>query len=969
MPPAYRLPTLPPPMAEPMTDSTTQHDSEDSRGSARSSDLGGRSYPLKAIEALFGGALDRPPGKPRDAWLRHAAGGDETLLAEVQELLGAHETSGAFLQKSALINMPEGMAPGNEALIDAEIGTQLGPYELIEVLGEGGFGSVFRAQQTAPVRREVALKVIKLGMDTRQVIARFEAERQTLAMLDHPCIARVLDAGATENGRPYFVMDLASGKDLTKFCDEQRLSIEDRCQVFEDLCLAMQHAHQRGIIHRDLKPSNILASRQEGRIVPKVIDFGIAKAISEDLADGSMFTELGQIIGTPIYMSPEQATGSADIDIRADVYSLGVILYELLVGVTPLSTDDVRASSADLASFLRDFVATPPSQRLASPGVNLDAVARARKATIGELRSCVRGDLDHIVLCALEGDRDQRYESAAALARDVRRALENRPIEARPPSSMRRTAKFMRRHQIAASAAAAVLIVAIAGVAVSISSLRGKRDQGLVLQRILVAASNATAVDGFEDTAAAIEGQIARVYSPDAPIIVDALATRADRLSRRGAMGESLEFRRRALEAAKRIHGQDHEDTDLARAALGLQLARMGQRSEAQRELGSAVAADSLRTPPGTPAFNSARIELSRQLLDEDQLERAELLAATADEVARTAGVQDRRLRIEALEALVQVQSRTSKTKRVLASWRVLLETYDQSLPATSLFAVRKYIECSRWLINVGNPNEAARTARRAIERLAAIADVPVDLQLAAVRALNRAALDAPEVISAERAKKSLQREVELARTSYGGTSAGYIGTLQAVADLFEQLGDFGNALELRCTRFKIIRINTATLNELAKSILLASLADQLGAKADSVCRRDGLDGASYYAAKEAISLALDVEPENAFFLEAQLILTVRTGSYGNLFSLIENFRRVTGMSGEHPLILALQAIAYSVQQNRVSKSVALLKEATELAKQPQFVSVPRLQETLDWARRTVSLAAGTELEVLDSND
>ncbi|MFT7171576.1 MAG: serine/threonine protein kinase, partial [Paracoccaceae bacterium] len=540
-------------MAEPMTDSTTQHDSEhpqDSRGSARSSDLGGRSYPLKAIEALFGGALDRPPGKPRDAWLRHAAGGDETLLAEVQELLGAHETSGAFLQKSALINMPEGMAPGNEALIDAEIGTQLGPYELIEVLGEGGFGSVFRAQQTAPVRREVALKVIKLGMDTRQVIARFEAERQTLAMLDHPCIARVLDAGATENGRPYFVMDLASGKDLTKFCDEQRLSIEDRCQVFEDLCLAMQHAHQRGIIHRDLKPSNILASRQEGRIVPKVIDFGIAKAISEDLADGSMFTELGQIIGTPIYMSPEQATGSADIDIRADVYSLGVILYELLVGVTPLSTDDVRASSADLASFLRDFVATPPSQRLASPGVNLDAVARARKATIGELRSCVRGDLDHIVLCALEGDRDQRYESAAALARDVRRALENRPIEARPPSSMRRTAKFMRRHQIAASAAAAVLIVAIAGVAVSISSLRGKRDQGLVLQRILVAASNATAVDGFEDTAAAIEGQIARVYSPDAPIIVDALATRADRLSRRGAMGESLEFRRRALEAA-----------------------------------------------------------------------------------------------------------------------------------------------------------------------------------------------------------------------------------------------------------------------------------------------------------------------------------------------------------------------------------------------------------------------------------
>ena len=918
---------------------------------------GGGGYPLKAIEALFAGAMERPAGAPRMKWLRHAAGEDEALLAEVEELLAAHQTSGEFLEKNALMGVTGLLAPANEALIDAQIGTQLGPYEIIELLGEGGFGTVFRARQSAPVRREVALKVIKLGMDTRQVIARFEAERQALAVLDHPSIARVLDAGATDNGRPYFVMDLASGRDLTEFCDRERLTIHERCRLFMELCQAMQHAHQRGIIHRDLKPSNVLVSRQEGRPFPRVIDFGIAKATGEDVADASMFTEQGQIIGTPIYMSPEQATGSADIDIRADVYSLGVILYELLVGVTPLSTDDLRASSHDLAAFLRDFEAPPPSQRLTTLGDKLPEVAAARGATPSELRSAIRGDLNHIALCALENARDQRYESAAALARDVERALENRPIEARTPSTLRRALKFVRRHRVGVSAGAAVLAAAIVGIIISIGSLRSKRDQGLVLQNVLQKANDATALGEVDRTAEALERQIARAYSTDAPIIVDAFATLAEGLGRRGAIADSLDARRRALKAATRIHGEDSGVTDLTRAALGLQLAAAGERSEAASALAAAVEADSRRFPPGTPALNGARIGLVRLLLDEDALVRAEALASTADEIARTSGSQDKQLRIDALEALVQVQMRSGNTKGARSTWQTLMDTYDRAFPKTSLVVPRKRLELSRWFVNVGDNSAAAREAKRVLKNLASIVAVPRDLHFSAVRALNEAALDAPLVVSRNEAIESFEAEVELARATYGKESAAYIETLKVAANRSAQLGKMGKALELRCERFKLVRAKIAKTNDFARNGLLWALAEDLGKGADSICRRDGLDGASYVAAREAVELALELNPEDGFLLEAQLILMVRTRDFVSVYAKIQKFQTVTGMVGEHPLSLALQAICYSLQRNNMAVAKVTLERALSLAKEPQFVSTPRLHETLNWAKRTLAIA------------
>ncbi len=919
---------------------------------------GRSSYPLKAIEALFAGALERPLGAPRQSWLHHAAGGDEALLAEVNELLAAHDTSAGFLEKGALLGSSDPLVPANEALIDAQIGTQLGPYELVELLGEGGFGTVFRAKQTEPVRREVALKVIKLGMDTRQVIARFEAERQALAVLDHPCIARVLDAGATENGRPYFVMDLASGVDLTKFCDGERLTVRQRCDVFIDLCFAMQHAHQRGIIHRDLKPSNVLASRQEGRIVPKVIDFGIAKATGEDLAEASMFTELGQVIGTPVYMSPEQATGSADIDTRADVYSLGVILYELLTGVTPLSTDDLRASSADLAVFLRDFEATPPSQRLSGLGPELVTTARARGSNPADLRSQVRGDLDHIVLCALEGNRDERYESAASLARDVQRALENRPIEARPPSSLRRTGKFIRRHQVAVAAGAIVLGTTLFGAAFSIGQLKDKENQGRVLQSVFLATSNNRAVDGFEDTVEGIENQIADAYSTNAPIMVNALSALADNLARRGAIQGALDARHRALQAAQRIHGENAEETDLARASLGLELARAGRRVEAGAALAAAVRADSERSEPGTPMFNNARVELAQLLLDDDQLDRAEEVATTAATIAQTAGSDDHRLRTEALEALVQVCMRRGEEDRAQATWESLLEAYDLAHSAQSLVPSRHRVEYSRWLYSVGKFADAARLSDGVVRHLGAVPDVPAELELDAVRSLNRAALEAPYSIGGAKVKASLRRERKLTRSVYGRRSRAYGDALRHIADSFKRLGDPGAALEIRCIQFRLLQDQLgAAPTDFRLTLVLTALADELGSQAEFVCRRDDLDDAAYHAAMDAVGLALELNPKDAVLLETEMILTVRIGDYMDFFQRNQHFRNVTGMSGEHPLNLALMAIGFSMQRQKIKEADTLLQRAREMAKKPEFVAVPRLHETLDWAEDVIDRA------------
>jgi tetratricopeptide (TPR) repeat protein len=425
-------------------------------------------------ESLFHRALEKPAGE-RAAFLDQACAGDAALRQHIEALLRAHDNPGSFLARPPLdagaTGPPppvppadeegpgrlSGDAPGARPVSEGP-GSRIGPYKLLQQIGEGGMGAVFLAEQTEPVRRRVAVKVIKPGMDTAQVVARFEAERQALALMDHPHIAKVLDAGTTHSGRPYFVMELVKGVPLTRYCDERRLTPRERLELFLPVCQAVQHAHQKGVIHRDLKPSNVLVALYDGRPVPKVIDFGVAKATGPRLTERTLFTGFGAIVGTLEYMSPEQAElNQLDIDTRSDIYALGVLLYELLTGTTPLERKRVReAGLLEVLRLIREEETQRPSTRL-STAEDLPAIAAGRGVEPKKLSRLLRGELDWIVMKCLEKERGRRYETANGLARDIERYLHDEPVQACPPSAAYRFRKFVRRHKTGLAIAGLIL--------------------------------------------------------------------------------------------------------------------------------------------------------------------------------------------------------------------------------------------------------------------------------------------------------------------------------------------------------------------------------------------------------------------------------------------------------------------------------------------------------------------------------
>ncbi|PTX90638.1 serine/threonine-protein kinase [Opitutus sp. ER46] len=426
-------------------------------------------------DELFADALELPVGA-RTELLDRVCAGDPARRARLEALLAAHAGAGGFLE--------EGPA-GVPRRIEERIGDVLGRYRLEQKLGEGGCGAVYLAEQQAPVRRRVALKVIKLGMDTRAVIARFEAERQALALMDHPDIARVFDAGATDAGRPYFVMEYVEGIPITRFCDEHALPVRARLELFARVCLALQHAHQKGVIHRDVKPSNILVALVDGVPAPKVIDFGIAKATQDRLTDRTLVTAVGQFIGTPAYMSPEQVDQrDVDVDIRSDVYALGVLLYELLAGRLPLEPGTLTQGGLDsFRRLAREGAVVRPSAKVAALAAAEQAdVARGRSTTPRALVAALRGDLDWITARCLEKDPDRRYGTARELAADVLRHVRREPVEARPPGALYRVERFVARNRLACASAAAVLAALLAGTGVSVwQAVRATRAEGVAV--------------------------------------------------------------------------------------------------------------------------------------------------------------------------------------------------------------------------------------------------------------------------------------------------------------------------------------------------------------------------------------------------------------------------------------------------------------------------------------------------------
>jgi len=418
------------------------------------------------IRSIFFDAIEKETAEERAAFLDKACKDNVDLRRKVEALLAEHDEAKAsdFLEGPPILIPPL----GPDSQIEGP-GTVIGRYKLLEEIGQGGMGVVYMAEQIEPEPQKVALKIIKLGMDTKQVIARFEVERQALALMDHPLIAKVLDAGATETGRPYFVMELVKGVPITEFCDKNELNTSQRLELFIQVCQAVQHAHQKGIIHRDIKPSNILVTLHDVKPVPKIIDFGIAKATNQRLTEKTLFTRFAQLIGTPEYMSPEQAQKSElDVDTRTDIYSLGVLLYELLTGTTPFDGKELRRAGYDeIQRIIREEEPVKPSTRLSTLGETLTHIARQRHTDPDMLQKLIQGDLDWVVMKSLEKDRTRRYATAVELAADLERHLKNEPVQAAAPSTAYKLRKFIRRNRVAVIVGLLVASAIIIGAALA----------------------------------------------------------------------------------------------------------------------------------------------------------------------------------------------------------------------------------------------------------------------------------------------------------------------------------------------------------------------------------------------------------------------------------------------------------------------------------------------------------------------
>ena len=584
------------------------------------------SQPKEKLEAIFEAAVALESDALREAYLSRVCH-DLELRREVESLLEAHRNPDSLFVEEAT----DSEAASRCQPFQASLGMVIGRYKLLEKIGEGGMGVVYMAEQEEPVRRRVALKIIKLGMDTQQVVARFEAERQALALMDHPNIAKVLDGGATDTGRPYFVMELVQGVPITEFCDQNRLPALERIKLFIQVCQAIQSAHQKGIIHRDLKPTNILVTLNAGVPMPMVIDFGVAKATQQKLTEKTVFTNYATMIGTPAYMSPEQAEMSRlDVDTRSDIYGLGVLLYELLTGTTPFPEKRLRSASyQEMQRIIMEEEPERPSTRLrrksaeastSSPSTShsLAAKALATAAQLSTLHSQLSTDLDWIVMKCLEKDRARRYETANGLAADLKRHLDNEPIVARPPSNLYRFQKLVRRNKLAFAAGTAVAAALLVGLAVSTFLFiqeRSAHDRALAAetlaeQRLTESEANATLAKQRLDESEAISKFLTQVFqSPDPRrdgrtiTVAETLATASKKLeteltnqpARRaklqttlggtykalGLYGEAIAFQEKVRDYLLAASGPEHPDTLNAMNDLANSYSDAGRRDEA----------------------------------------------------------------------------------------------------------------------------------------------------------------------------------------------------------------------------------------------------------------------------------------------------------------------------------------------------------------------------------------------------
>jgi serine/threonine protein kinase len=591
---------------------------------------------------IFAEAIQLSAGE-RSAYLECACGDDEELRRRVERLLKAHDQVGNFLEQPAPGAAPEAKV---EASVGEKPGDRIGRYKLLQQIGEGGCGVVYMAEQEEPVRRRVALKIIKPGMDTKSVLARFEAERQALALMDHPNIAKVFDAGATESARPYFVMELVRGVKITDYCDGKSLNMEARLSLFVQVCQAVQHAHQKGIIHRDIKPSNILVTTAEGgSALPIVIDFGIAKATTNQrLTDRTLFTAFEMLIGTPAYMSPEQADLSGvDVDTRTDVYSLGVLLFELLIGSPPFDGGSLMKAGLDeIRRLIRERDPDRPSMRLSTmSAADLTATAQRRQSAPPALIRSVRGDLDWIVMKALEKDRRRRYETANGLALDVQRYLADEPISARPPSKLYKFQKSVLRHKllfIGIGVIALLLVVSLVAVSAALAKERRSRLRSQhttkFLEDMLKGVGPSAALGRDTTMLGEILDQTAERVGKemtDQPVVEAELRSLIGRLYRQiGNFDRAEEMDRVALAIPRKQFGSESPETAASLNELGLAFISESKLSEAEK-------ADDKALAIRRRVFGNENADTATSLNDLSAVYRDEGRLAEAEPMAREA--------------------------------------------------------------------------------------------------------------------------------------------------------------------------------------------------------------------------------------------------------------------------------------------------------------------------------------------
>ncbi|WP_435008629.1 tetratricopeptide repeat protein [Tundrisphaera lichenicola] len=726
----------------------------------------------KRVQAVFGATVEYDAASDRAGVLDRECSTDLELRRRVEALLMAYDRPESLLERPFLApgdpaattcfrpadrpDSPtiaydpasdggpvsglavEGLAP--RPLAEGP-GSRIGPYKLLQMIGEGGMGSVYMAEQEQPVRRRVALKIIKPGMDSAQVIARFEAERQALALMDHQCIARVLDAGATDTGRPYFVMELVHGVPITQYCDEAKLAPTGRLELFIHVCQAIQHAHQKGIIHRDIKPSNVLVTLYDGKPVPKVIDFGIAKATDQRLTERTMFTEFGSIVGTLEYMSPEQAEMSAmGVDTRSDIYSLGVMLYELMTGSTPLERARLhKAGYVEILRRIKEEETPRPSTRLITSGGTTAQISDQRRTEAMKLSRAMRGELDWIVMKALEKDRNRRYETAGAFARDIRNYLAGDPVEACPPSTSYRLQKFARKHRPALIVASAFTSLLILGAVLStwqaIRATRAEALSNIESEKARRSAAESEAVlKFFQDqvlAAARPEGQegglgkdvtIRRAIDAAEPKIASAFEDQgAVEAAIRGVLGTTYHFLgepslairqlTRTLELRKGVLGPDHPDTLTAQNQLALAYRDDGQWDRAIPLFERTLTAEAATLGPDHPNTLLTQNNLALTYRDDGQWDRAIPL------FERTLAARAAQLGADHPDTLL-TQHNLAMAHREAGHWDRAIPLFEQTLTSqvAKLGADHPYTLLTQ--SNLGPAYQAVGQTDRAIELL-----------------------------------------------------------------------------------------------------------------------------------------------------------------------------------------------------------------------------------------------------------